>query len=160
MNLAGIILLLLLTPLVARAGGDEVVVLYNSQVPASKTVAEHYAAVRHVPAGQIFSFALTTNEVITRADFRDFLQLPLAAKLEETGLWQFGEAQIAATGKTPAHTETRVVQTKIRYAVLCYGMPLKIARDADPDSLAQQNHPTRTFAAMKLRWTRNWPGCH
>ena len=110
----------------AHAGGDEVVVLYNSRVPASKTVAEHYAAMRNVPAKQIFSFALTTNEVITRADFTDFLQTPLVDDLVSAGLWKFGEAQISAKGTTPAHTEERVVSSKIRYAVLCYGMPLKI----------------------------------
>jgi len=136
--LAGFLLLWLVAPPGARAGGDEVVVLYNTRVPASKTVAEHYAAVRHVPASQIFDFTLTTNEVITRADFRDFLQIPLAAKLQEAGLWKFGEAKIASAGNISAHTEHRVVTTKIRYAVLCYGMPLKIAQDASPDSLADK----------------------
>ena len=53
--------LLLLAPLFARAGGDEVVVIYNSWLPASKAVAEHYAAARHVPALQVMGFGLTTN---------------------------------------------------------------------------------------------------
>ena len=111
------------------AGGSEVVVIYNTRVPASKTVADHYAAVRQVPTNQIFGFALTTNEVITRADFTDFLQNPLLEKLERTGLWKFGAAEVPAAGAIPAHTEERVTQTKIRYAVLCYGVPLKIASD-------------------------------
>jgi uncharacterized protein (TIGR03790 family) len=127
MNLAALVCLLLFAPLVVRAGGDEVVVLYNTRVPASKIVAEHYAALRHVPATQIFSFTLTTNEIITRADFTDFLQKPLADDLEAAGLWKFGEAEIQARGNVEAHTEDRVVASKIRYAVLCYGMPLKIA---------------------------------
>ncbi|HEY4417633.1 MAG TPA: TIGR03790 family protein [Verrucomicrobiae bacterium] len=119
-----------LAPQLARAAaGDEVVVLYNSRVPASKTVAEHYAAMRHVPAKQIFSFALTTDEVMRRGDFTDDLQKPLVADLVKAKLWKFGEAKIAATANQPAHTEERVVESKIRYAVLCYGMPLKIAPD-------------------------------
>ena len=122
-----VILFALLAPVSVRAGGDEVVVIYNSRVPESKIVAEHYAAARAVPASQIFSFALTTNEVMTRADFTDFLQKPLAAQLEAAGLWKFGQAAIAAASNRPAHTENRVIQTKIRYAVLCWGMPLKIA---------------------------------
>jgi uncharacterized protein (TIGR03790 family) len=122
--------LLALAPLFARAdGGGEVVVLYNSRVPESKVVAEHYAAARNVPAGQIFSFALTSDETMTRADFTDHLQKPLAADLVKAGLWKFGEAKIAASGNQPAHTEERVVESKIRYAVLCWGMPLKIAPD-------------------------------
>jgi len=137
MNLVRI-LLWLLVPLAARAGGDEVVVLYNTQVPASKMVAEHYAFMRQVPAKQIFSFTLTTNEIITRADFTDFLQKPLADKLEAAGLWKFGQAEIPASENIPAHTENRVVKTKIRYAVLCYGMPLKIAPDLTLDAAAEK----------------------
>ena len=133
MIFARLAFLLLLAPVLVRAGGDEVVVIYNSRVPASKLVAEHYAAARQVPAKQIFGFALTTNEIITRADFTDFLQKPLAEKLAATGLWKFGKAEIPATGNQPAHTEDRVVASKIRYAVLCYGVPLKIA----PGSVAE-----------------------
>ena len=114
----------------ARAdGGDEVVVLYNSRVPESKAVAEHYAAARHVPASHLFGFALTTNEVMSRADFRDFLQERLAADLVEARLWKFGTVTIPASAHEPRHTEKRVVESKIRYAVLCWGMPLKIAQD-------------------------------
>ena len=133
MIFARLVFLLLLAPVLVRAGGDEVVVIYNSRVPASKAVADHYAAARQVPAKQIFGFALTTNEIITRADFTDFLQKPLAEKLAATGLWKFGNAEIPATGNQPAHTEDRVVASKIRYAVLCYGVPLKIA----PGSVAE-----------------------
>jgi uncharacterized protein (TIGR03790 family) len=124
-----------LAPLSLRAGGDEVVVIYNNSVPESRMVAEHYAAMRQVPATQIFGFALTTNEVIPRADFTDFLQKPLAQKLEDSGLWKFGEAQIAANGDIPAHTEERIVSSKIRYAVLCYGVPLKIPPASELDQL-------------------------
>jgi uncharacterized protein (TIGR03790 family) len=123
-----------LSPLLARAGGDEVVVLYNSRVPESKAVAEHYAAVRQVPTRQIFGFALTTNEVMTRADFTDFLQKPLADDLVAAGLWKFGTVTIPATNGHFERLETRVVRSKIRYAVLCYGMPLKIA----PASLIEE----------------------
>ena len=134
MNWVRLIFLLLLMPLVARAGGDEVVILYNSRMPASKAVAEYYAAARQVPANQMFGFAVTTNEIITRADFTDFLQKPLAADLEGAGLWKFGDAEIPAMPDQPAHTEKRVVKSNIRYALLCYGMPLKIAPNpiADP----------------------------
>jgi uncharacterized protein (TIGR03790 family) len=134
MNYVRLFFLLLLAPALARAGGDEVVVVYNSRVPASKAVAEHYAAARQVPAKQIFGFALTTNEIITRADFTDFLQKPLAEKLAAAGLWKFGKAEIPANGSQPAHSENRVVAAKIRYAVLCYGVPLKIAPDAAGDA--------------------------
>jgi uncharacterized protein (TIGR03790 family) len=122
-----ILLLLATAPLFVRAGGDEVVVVYNKHVPESKAVAEHYAELRHVPARQIYGFILTTNEQMSRDEFRDSLQMPLARKLETDKLWQFGSVTIAATNGQPERVERRIVATKIRYAVLCYGVPLKIA---------------------------------
>jgi len=130
MNKTGIqfaFLIFALAPFWVRAGGEEVVVIYNSQMPGSKAVAEHYAAMRAVPQNQIFGFGLTTNEIITRADFTDFLQKPLADRLEAAGLWKFGEVTTPATNGQPEQTDIRVVASKIRYAVLCYGVPLKIA---------------------------------
>ena len=124
MNLVRIICLLLLAPLAVRAGGDEVVVLYNTRVPASRDVAEHYAAARHVPANQIFGFTLTTNEIITRADFTDFLQKPLADKLEAARaveIWQgrdFGERQVAGSyGGTRGKDKNPLCRFVLRHAV-------------------------------------------
>lgn len=138
MNLLAIrvgILLVTFFPWLVQAGGEEVVVVYNSRMPESKTVAEHYARMRQVPAKQIFGFALSTNEIITRADFTDSLQKPLTEKLEATGLWKFGEVTLTTNGQ-PAQTETRVIQSKIRYAVLCYGVPLKIEPVAKLEEMA------------------------
>ena len=67
-------------PLLALAGGDEVVVVYNKKMPGSKAVADYYAKMRHVPETQIFGFSLPTDEVISREDFAASLQLPLARK--------------------------------------------------------------------------------
>jgi uncharacterized protein (TIGR03790 family) len=121
-----LVLFLAIAPMLAFAGGEEVVVIYNSRLPESKAVAEHYAAVRQVPANQIFGFGLTTNEVMSRADFTDCLQNPLAERLEATRLWKFGEVTLSSTNGQPGATQIRVVASKIRYAVLCYGVPLKI----------------------------------
>jgi uncharacterized protein (TIGR03790 family) len=131
--------LLLLTPLLAGAGGEEVVVVYNSRLPESQMVAEHYAAARAVPKNQVFGLPLNTNEVMTRVEFTDSLQLPLAEKLEAAGLWKFGKIRIPATNEQSARTEIRVVKSKIRYAVLCYGVPLKIAPDALMEAVAAKN---------------------
>jgi uncharacterized protein (TIGR03790 family) len=123
------VLILALAPLVARAGGDEVVVIYNSRLPESKAVANHYAQLRQVPENQIYGFALTTNEEMSRAEFHDSLQLPLARRLENDGLWRFAPFTIAATNGRPERVIRRVAASKIRYAVLCYGVPLRIAND-------------------------------
>ena len=57
-------------PTLIYAGGDEVVVIYNARVPESKSVAEHYANARHIPKKQIYGFRMTTNEVMSRDEFR------------------------------------------------------------------------------------------
>ena len=125
------LLLLAIAPCAAHAGGDEVVVVYNSRVPESKTVAEHYANVRQVPEKQIYGLTLSTNEEMSRAEFHDTLQVPLAKKLESDGLWKFGHVTIPATNGQPNSViVTKIITSKIRFAVLCYGVPLKI--DADP----------------------------
>ena len=152
-----LLVLLALAPLLVRAGGDEVVVLYNSRVPESKQVAEHYAALRSVPAKQIFSFALTPNETMTRADFTDLLQKPLAKKLEDEGLWKFGKFIFPATNGQSARSEKRVVESKIRYAVLCYGMPLRIEPTAIAEAGATKINPpelrdNRAAVDSELAW--------
>ena len=146
-----------LAPFLARAGGDEVVVIYNSRLPESKAVAEHYAQLRQVPENQVFGFALTTNEEMSRLEFRDTLQMPLAKKLEADKLWQFGAITIAATNGQPARVVRRVAASKIRYAVLCYGVPLKIASDPNLHEAVNTNLPSgfqRNEAAVdsELAW--------
>lgn len=123
------LLIFALAPIFVRAGGDEVVVIYNKNMPESKAVADYYAKWRHVPAKQIYGFALTTNETMWRADFRDKLQWPLAKKLESDGLWKFAKTTVPATNGQPERVVRHVVASKIRYAVLCYGVPLRIAND-------------------------------
>lgn len=113
--------------LAAAERGDQVVVVYNSGLPESKALAEYYAKARQVPTNQVFGFALSTNEVISRSEFRDSLQRPLADTLAKKRLWRISPENVPATATLPAHVNWHPVESKIRYAVLCYGVPLKIA---------------------------------
>ncbi len=135
--------LVVCTTFVLRAAnpGDEVVIVYNTKVPESKEIAEYYAAKRFVPANQIFGFPLTTNQDMTRKEFRDELQWPLAKALSSKKLWRIGSVGVPASANLPEHTDRKVVETKIRYAVLCYGVPLRI----EPDPTLKE------AAAEKLR---------
>jgi len=124
------------------AGGDEVVVIYNSALPESKSLAYHYARERDVPAEQVFGFKLATEETLSRRDFRDDLQRPLARKLETLKLWRVGTGKIPGTNGTPARVVRKVVVSRIRYAVLCYGVPLKILPDANThEAIAETTRP-------------------
>jgi uncharacterized protein (TIGR03790 family) len=106
--------------------GDEVVVVYNSSMPESKAIAEYYAQRRQVPANQLFGFDVTTNQDISRRDFQDGLQQPLAKALEANHLWHIA-SRIVETGTNHVkRVEWRPVESKIRYVVLCYGIPLRI----------------------------------
>ena len=115
--------------LAATNPGDEVVVLYNTRLPESKDIAQHYAECRHVPGNQVFGLSLSTNEEISRYEFRDSLQKPLAKELEARHLWAIRSRMYPASSNQASHIEWHVTQTKIRYAVLCYGVPLRIAED-------------------------------
>jgi uncharacterized protein (TIGR03790 family) len=129
--------LLAFAPCFARAGGNEVVVVYNENVPSSKDVADYYAKMRDVPSKQVFGFRLPDTEVISRDEFRSDLQLPLAEKLQSAGLWKFGETTIQGANGVRVHFIQCVIASKIRYAVLCYGVPLRIA--ADPNIREPEN---------------------
>ena len=111
------------------AGGDEVIVIYNSNLPESKDVADYYVQRRNVPTNQVFGFNVSTNLEMSREDFRLNLQLPLAKELEARNLWHIRSQLIPPTNDQPAHIEWRVRDSKIRYAMLCYGVPLRIQQD-------------------------------
>jgi uncharacterized protein (TIGR03790 family) len=116
-------------PLHGADSGNEVIVVYNTRVPESKEVADYYAKARNVPMNQVFGFALSTSLEMSRAEFRDSLQTPLARILEEKRLWHIASEIVRATNGKPARVDWKVKESKIRYAVLCYGVPVSIARD-------------------------------
>ena len=90
---------------------------------------------------------------MSRDEFRDSLQLPLARNLEFDGLWQFGSFTNAATNGQPERMFRKVISSKIRYAVLCYGVPLKIAPDPGP---ARTHRPGRAARIPPQRGRRGF----
>jgi len=119
-------------PAVRGAGrGHEVVVIYNTRLPESKEVAEHYAQLREVPLDQMIGLDLPSDETISRKDFNNRLEKPLLKALEKKHLLQFGPQIISATNGIPEHAETKATGATFRYLALCYGVPLHIAEDAD-----------------------------
>ena len=126
-------------PLHAANRGDEVVIVYNTRMPESKAVADYYAQRRLVPTNQIFGFALSTSDDMSRAEFRDALQKPLAQILERNKLWHVGSRIVPATTNKTAHVEWKVVESKVRYAVLCYGVPFRIQRDPNLQEEGMEN---------------------
>lgn len=140
-----ILALFLLAPVAARSAevnpGDEVVLVYNSRMPGSKSVADHYAKMRHVPASQIVSVDITTNIEVSRFEYNQDLQKPLAKKFESEKWWLIRSQLVPATNNIPGHMAWVVKQSKIRYLVLCYGVPVRIA----------ENRNLKDAATEKLR---------
>lgn len=104
--------------------GSSVVVIYNSGLPESRDIALHYAKARQVPENQIFGFDLPIDETITRRDFQLKLEEPLLKKLFTLRLFESTTNQAGRIMLPPS-------KSKIRYAVLCYGVPLKILESKD-----------------------------
>jgi uncharacterized protein (TIGR03790 family) len=100
--------------------GESVVVIYNQRSAESKKVAEHYAQARKVPAAQIIGLRLPTGESMTRKEYQEELVQPLWTMLEKNKLFTL-QSVVSKEGKV-----RQVVEAKVRYAVLCYGVPLKI----------------------------------
>jgi len=115
-------------PLRGEEPGESVVVIYNSRMPESKEIATHYASRRSVPAGQLLGLELPSGETMSRADYREKLQEPLMKFLEQNKLFIYPALTNASTQKNVLPTTA-----KIRYAVLCYGVPLRIAEDGSLD---------------------------
>jgi uncharacterized protein (TIGR03790 family) len=124
----------------AAGPGDSVVVVYNRNLPESKLLAEHYAARRAVPRGQLFGVDVNAaSEVISRADFRDKMEKPIFDWLVKEKL--FTRNPKKRTTREPSFHP--VAQSRIRYLVLCYGIPLKIARDATIKETAADKLPAQ-----------------
>ena len=117
------LLLLLLAPLVLFAdSGADVAVVFNSRSVDSRDVAAYYAERRGVPTNQVWGFDMSTAEAITRAEYVEKIQNPILKKLEDTKLWVW----------QPGTNDTRRLESsKIKYLLLCYGVPTKFLADSN-----------------------------
>ena len=113
---------------VARDTGAAVVLIYNTRLPESKGVAEYYAARRQVPTNQILGLELPTTETMTRLEYHDQLHAPIRKWLEAQNFLAFKSVTITPTNGNSFH-RWRVTQAKIKYVLLCYGVPSRILRD-------------------------------
>jgi uncharacterized protein (TIGR03790 family) len=110
------------SPVSGADSGASVVVVYNAKMEESRQVAEYYAQRRQVPSNQVFGLELPVTESMTRPEFLEQLQKPILNRLEANKLFTFTQGK--------PNTSRRLIDSAIRYAVLCYGVPTKIARDA------------------------------
>ena len=112
-----------------QESGSVAVVVYNKRMSDSKKIAEHYAKKRNVPASQIIGLDLPESERMTRQEYNTRLRKPLLEFLIKHELFTFKRILVTSTNQSAPLLQDRVVQARIRYAVLCYGVPVIIARD-------------------------------
>lgn len=118
------------------AGEDlaqHVLVVANRNVPDSVKIAMYYAEKRGVPKEQICVIECPPSESITRSDYIKTIQLPVREFMEKKGLIR--REPVIGMGDEP-RTALITVANKIRYMVLCYGVPVNIAPDpklTEPD---------------------------
>ena len=125
------VILMLAVELPAADPGSEVLVISNRRLPESKQLADYYALRRQVPTNQVWGFDLPTVETMTRTEFRELLQDPLLKGLEKENLFLFENEVKPATRAEAGDILRKVANTRIRYAALCYGVPVKILRDTN-----------------------------
>ena len=117
------LLLLFLVPLVLFAdSGADVAVVFNSRSVDSRDVAAYYAERRGVPTNQIWGFDMSTAEAITRTEYVEKIQTPILKKLEDTKLWVW---------QPGTNSTRRLESSKIKYLLLCYGVPTKFLADTN-----------------------------
>ena len=125
----------------ADSRGESVVVIYNRSMPESKNVADYYARKRSIPSNQLLGLDLPKVEVITRQDYINQLQNPVLDFLETNKFLEFNTKIITATEERAGGVIAKPLQSKIRYAVLCYGVPARILRDTNIVENGQSKEP-------------------
>lgn len=110
--------------------GDQVLVVYNKSFQGSEDIARHYAEKRNVPENQILGLSMSRSETILRGEYQVNIEEPIAQKLKQN-LWMDVSPKPGYNyARTMASTFTLDGSYKIKYIVLCRGVPLKIREDA------------------------------
>lgn len=120
-------------------------VVYNTNDPDSKSLADYYASKRDIPPERVLGIACPTSEEITRKQYDETIRMPILSYLMQKNWLTRQNAQV----KTGAQIFNLLVATHndIWAMVLMRGVPLKIAPDPD-DNFSMETEPElRTDAA-------------
>ena len=107
----------------AKAGSRDsaaTLVLFNTNDPDSRNLAQYYANRRNIPPAHVVGLDCPLTEEIHRGDYESAIAVPLRKLFYSRGWWKTGKDSVG---------ETVVSSTAIRYLAIMRGMPLKIAPD-------------------------------
>ena len=88
-----IVVTFLLAIMVVRAAPinpESVAVLYNSNIPESKELAQYYAGLRHIPAANLIGLPLSEQGQINRETYNTSLREPLWKVFSHHNWWTLG----------------------------------------------------------------------
>lgn len=122
-------------------------VVYNSNDPDSRGLAEYYAARRDIPAERILAIACPVTEEITRTQYEETIRVPIVSYLTQKD-WMVRQPRRVRVGN---HFSDLLVATRndIWAIVLMRGVPLKIAHDpTDDDGMERQPELQSNAAAV------------
>lgn len=112
---------------------DTVVILANSADEDSVRLAHYYASRRGISRDRIVALNLPDRETINRGQFNRTLFNPLLRELVERG-WI--EAVLTEPEEPTQPLVATLIANRVRYLVLCRGVPLRIAEDRELDETA------------------------
>lgn len=121
---------------------EQVVVLYNTRVRESRSVAVYFAERRGIPSDRLVGLDCSEPTRITRDQFRKEIVEPLRRRLQELGLARFSKQIVPAAGTRPGRVREQLTHSEVRYLVLVYGMPYAILDDPSLSAhVAKEAHP-------------------
>lgn len=97
-----------------KAEAASVAVIFNASDPTSVALAKYYAERREIPKENLVGLACPQTEEISRVEYEATIARPLSVEFVNRGWWKRGTGDGA------------VLESRIRYAVLMRGMPLKV----------------------------------
>lgn len=116
------------TPLCAQRDlAGATIVVFNRQFPGAADLAAYYADKRNIPENNVIGLDCPQTEEISREEYITTISAPLAAELVRRGLWKGRGGKVSAS--------------KVRYAVLMRGMPLKVRSVRPPPQPGETRHP-------------------
>ena len=96
---------------------------------------------REVPTNQIFGFESPTGEDMSRRISRFCFSCPWPRQRRPTTSGHFKTKLVPATNQQPQRLIWKIDESKIRYAALCYGVPIRIT--TNPNLQEQGNEKLR-----------------
>lgn len=109
--------------------GSEVVLVYAKGNGESRAVAEHYARARNVPESHRIGLTVTSDHSLTRDEYVSQIQQPLLEELSKRGLMSFTNFISEPNPHHAGGPAIRCTSASVRYLVLCWGMPYRIANE-------------------------------